>query len=87
MRRELNPSLVIAGVVITMHDDRTRLARDVERELRQHLPAKVFETVIPRSIRVAEAPSYGIPVGEHDPRSSGAKAYLALAEEVANGRA
>ena len=87
VRRELNPSLEIAGVVITMHDDRTRLARDVERELRQHLPAKVFETVIPRSIRVAEAPSYGIPVGEHDPRSSGAKAYLALAEEVANGRA
>jgi chromosome partitioning protein len=84
----MNPGLTLAGVVITMHDDRTRLARDVERELREHLPAKVFKTVIPRNIRVAEAPSYGIPVGEHDPRSPGARAYLALAEEVtANGRA
>ncbi len=88
IRRELNPDLTMAGVVITMHDERTRLAQDVERELREHLPAKVFETVIPRSIRVAEAPSYGIPVAEHDPSSPGAKAYLALAEEVAsNGRA
>jgi len=88
IRRELNPDLTIAGVVITMHDERTRLAQDVERELREHLPAKVYETVIPRNIRVAEAPSYGIPVGEHDPGSPGAKAYLALAEEVAsNGRA
>ena len=83
VRRELNPDLAMAGVVITMYDDRTRLARDVERELREHLPAKVFRTVIPRSIRVAEAPSYGVPVSEHDPGSSGSKAYLALAEEVA----
>jgi chromosome partitioning protein len=87
IRRELNPNLDLAGVVITMHDDRTRLAQDVERELREHLPARVFRTVIPRNIRVAEAPSYGIPVGEHDPASPGAKAYLALAEEVAGGRA
>src|SRR5688572_3636610 len=83
IQRELNPSLTMAGVVITMYDDRTRLGQDVERELREHLPAKVFRTVIPRSIRVAEAPSYGIPVAEHDPSSPGAKAYLALAEEVA----
>ncbi|MGZ8676678.1 MAG: ParA family protein, partial [Solirubrobacterales bacterium] len=55
---------------------------DVERELREHLPAPVFKTVIPRSVRVAEAPSYGIPVAEHDPKSSGSKAYEALAEEV-----
>jgi chromosome partitioning protein len=87
IRRELNPNLDMAGVVITMHDERTRLAQDVERELREHLPARVFRTVIPRNIRVAEAPSYGIPVGEHDPASPGAKAYLALAEEVAGGRA
>jgi chromosome partitioning protein len=83
VRREMNPDLAMAGVVITMHDDRTRLAQDVERELREHLPAKVFRTVIPRSVRVAEAPSYGVPVSEHDPDSSGSKAYLALAEEVA----
>jgi chromosome partitioning protein len=83
IQRELNPGLALAGVVITMHDDRTRLARDVERELREHLPARVFKTVVPRSIRVAEAPSYGVPVSEHDPDSSGSRAYRQLAEEVA----
>ncbi len=84
VRRELNPSLVLAGVLITMHDGRTRLSHDVERELREHLPARVFKTVVPRSIRVAEAPSYGIPVIEHDPSSAGSRAYRALAEEVAS---
>ena len=83
VRRELNPRLDLAGVVITMHDDRTRLAKDVERELREHLPARVFKTVVPRSVRVAEAPSYGVPVSEHDPDSSGSRAYRQLAEEVA----
>jgi chromosome partitioning protein len=82
VRRELNPRLDMAGVLITMHDDRTRLARDVERELREHLPARVFETVIPRSVRVAEAPSYGIPVSEHDPSSTGSRAYRALTDEI-----
>ena len=82
IRHELNPHLEMAGVLITMHDDRTRLAQDVERELREHLPARVFKTVVPRSVRVAEAPSYGIPVSEHDPRSTGSRAYRALADEV-----
>src|SRR5215216_4431849 len=82
VRRDLNPSLEMAGVLITMHDGRTRLAQDVERELRDHLPARVFRTVIPRTVRVAEAPSYGVPISEHDPRSSGSKAYRALADEV-----
>jgi len=82
IKQELNPSLVMAGVLITMHDERTRLSQDVERELREHLPARVFKTVVPRSIRVAEAPSYGIPVTDHDPTSAGSLAYLALAEEV-----
>jgi chromosome partitioning protein len=82
VQRELNPSLTMAGVLITMYDERTRLAHDVERELREHLPARVFKTVVPRSVRVAEAPSYGIPVSEHDPRSSGSQAYRALADEV-----
>ena len=82
VRRELNPGLDMAGVVITMYDERTRLSHDVERELREHLPAPVFKTVIPRSIRVAEAPSYGVPVGHHDPNSAGAEAYAAFAEEV-----
>jgi len=82
-RRRLNPSLVLTGVLITMHDERTRLARDVEAELRQHLPEHVFDTVIPRSVRVAEAPSYGLPVIEHAPGSPAADAYRALAAELA----
>ena len=83
MRRQLNPALILTGVLITMHDERTRLARDVEAELRQHLPEHVFATVIPRSIRVAEAPSYGLAVIDHAPSSRGAAAYRALAGELA----
>jgi chromosome partitioning protein len=83
IRRELNPALNVSGLLITMHDERTRLAQDVERELREHFPEMVFETVIPRSVRVAEAPSYGLPVTEHAPASRGASAYQALAEELA----
>jgi chromosome partitioning protein len=83
IRRDLNPTLVLTGVVITMHDERTRLAQDVERELRDHLPQLVFDTVIPRSVRVAEAPSYGLPVTEHAPTSSGSSAYLELSRELA----
>ncbi|MDQ3573126.1 MAG: ParA family protein [Actinomycetota bacterium] len=87
LRRQLNPSLVLTGVVITMHDERTRLANDVEAELRQHLPELVFDTVIPRSIRVAEAPSFGVPVTDHAPASRGARAYEALAAELAQREA
>jgi ATPases involved in chromosome partitioning len=83
VRRRLNPGLVLTGLVITMHDDRTRLAKDVEAELRQHFPELVFDTVIPRSVRVAEAPSYGVPVTEHAPGSRGATAYRELARELA----
>jgi chromosome partitioning protein len=83
IRRELNPALNVSGLLITMHDERTRLAQDVERELREHFPEMVFDTVIPRSVRVAEAPSYGLPVTEHAPASRGATAYQALAEELA----
>ena len=82
VRREMNPSLELAGVVVTMHDERTRLAQDVERELREHFSEIVFRTVIPRTVRIAEAPSYGIPVTEYAPGSRGAQAYSALAEEV-----
>jgi chromosome partitioning protein len=83
IRRELNPKLLLAGLLVTMHDDRTRLSRDVVRELRQHFPDLVFRTVIPRNVRVAEAPSYGRPVVDHDPRSPGSTAYRDLAREVA----
>ena len=83
VRRELNPALELSGVLITMHDERTRLSQDVERELRNHFSDLVFETVIPRSVRVAESPSYGLPVTAHAPDSRGSRAYLALTREVA----
>jgi chromosome partitioning protein len=84
IRRELNPQLEVAGLLITMHDERTRLAQDVEAELRDHFDGMVFETVIPRNVRVAESPSYGLPVTEHAPASHGAVAYRALAKELAS---
>jgi chromosome partitioning protein len=83
IRRELNPTLVVAGMLLTMYDGRTRLAHDVERELRQHFPALVFRTVIPRNVRISEAPSYGRAVIHHDPHCAGADAYFELAKEVA----
>jgi len=83
VRRELNPALELSGVLITMHDERTRLSQDVERELRNHFSDLVFETVIPRSVRVAESPSYGLPVTAHAPDSRGSRAYQALTREVA----
>ena len=83
IRRELNPRLTVAGMLLTMHDGRTRLSRDVEREVREHFPDLVFDTVIPRSVRVGEAPSFGMPVTHHDPHSAGAEAYFELAKEVA----
>ena len=82
IRRQLNPQLEVSGLLITMHDERTRLAQDVETELRDHFDGMVFETVIPRSVRVAESPSYGLPVTEHAPASHGAVAYRALAKEL-----
>jgi chromosome partitioning protein len=83
VRRELNPGLTVAGMLLTMHDSRTRLGQDVEREVRTHFPDLVFDTVIPRNVRVGEAPSYGLPVTHHDPHSAGAEAYFELAKEVA----
>jgi chromosome partitioning protein len=83
VQRELNPRLSVAGMLLTMHDSRTRLGRDVEREVRQHFPGLVFSTVIPRNVRVGEAPSHGLPVTHHDPHSAGAEAYFELAKEVA----
>jgi chromosome partitioning protein len=83
IQRELNPRLTIAGMLLTMHDARTKLAQDVEREVRAHFPALVFDTVIPRNVRLGEAPSYGIPVIHHDPHCAGSEAYFELAKEVA----
>ena len=83
VQRELNPRLTVAGMILTMHDGRTRLARDVEREVREHFPELVFDTVVPRNVRLGEAPSFGIPVLRHAPPSAGSAAYLKLAKEVA----
>ena len=83
VQRELNPWLTVAGMLLTMHDGRTRLAQDVEREVREHFPELVFDTVIPRNVRIGEAPSFGKPVIHHDPHCAGADAYFELAKEVA----
>jgi chromosome partitioning protein len=83
IQRELNPRLTVAGMLLTMHDGRTKLGQDVEREVREHFPALVFDTVIPRNVRLGEAPSYGRPVIHHDPHCAGSEAYFALAKEVA----
>jgi chromosome partitioning protein len=83
IQRELNPRLVVAGMLLTMHDGRTRLAQDVERDIREHFPQLVFDTVIPRNVRIGEAPSFGKPVIHHDPHCAGAGAYFELAKEVA----
>jgi chromosome partitioning protein len=83
VQRELNPRLTVAGMLLTMHDGRTRLAQDVEREAREHFPELVFDTVIPRNVRLGEAPSFGRAVIHHDPHCAGADAYFALAKEVA----
>ena len=83
VRRRLNPRLAVAGVLLTMMDRRTRLAAEVEAEVRRHLGPLVFRTAVPRSIRLAEAPSHGLPVIAYDRRSAGAEAYWKVAMELA----
>ena len=78
----LNPQLTIAGILLTMYDERTNLSRDVADELRRHFPGRVFDTAVPRSIRLAEAPSHGLPILQYDIKSKGAEAYLAAAQEL-----
>jgi chromosome partitioning protein len=82
VRAGLYPDLEVRGVILTMYDGRTRLATDVVSEVRKYFPDQVFEAVIPRSIRLAEAPSYGIPISHYAPESAAAKAYASLAREV-----
>ena len=82
VRARLNPRLVIAGVLLTMVDRRTRLAADVETEVRRHLGNLVFQTSVPRSVRVAEAPSHGLPLIAYDRLSAGADAYWEVAKEL-----
>ncbi len=82
VRDHLNPSLAVNGVVLTMFDSRTNLSAEVASEVRQHLGRAVYETVVPRSIRLAEAPSHGRPIALYAPESRGAAAYRALATEL-----
>jgi len=82
VKRRLNPRLEIFGVALTMFDGRTNFSNQVAEEVRRHFPGKVFATVVPRNIRLAEAPSHGIPVTAYDRMSRGAVAYKAMAEEI-----
>ena len=82
VRTTLNPGLDIAGVLMTMHDERTNLGQQVARDIRAFFQERVYDTVIPRNVRLGEAPSHGMPAIEYDVKSRGAEAYLALAREV-----
>lgn len=82
VRTHLNPELMIGGVLMTMYDGRANLARQVVEEVRRYFPQRIFNTLIPRNIRLSEAPSHGELISEYDPQSRGAKAYAALAEEL-----
>ena len=82
VRASLNPTLDIAGVLLTMYDERTNLGQQVARDIRAFFQERVYTTVIPRNIRLGEAPSHGVPAILYDPKSRGAEAYLALAREV-----
>ena len=84
VKRRINPDLYIFGVALTMYDGRTNFSAQVAEEVRRHFPGKVFANVIPRNVRLAEAPSHGIPVTAYDRSSRGAQAYRAMAEEVKN---
>lgn len=85
VRRVISPDLEVRGVILTMYDTRTNLANDVVEEVQKHFEDKVFKSIVPRSIRLAEAPSYGIPISLYSPNSIGAKAYLELAQELLVG--
>lgn len=84
LRRELNPLLSIEGLLLTMYDERTNLSAAVAKDLRDFYGSQVLETVIPRNVRLAEAPSFGKPILSYDPRSRGAEAYVSLAKEIIN---
>ena len=82
VRERLNPTLDIEGILFTMYDARTNLSMQVVENVKDHLNQRIYKTMIPRNIRLAEAPSYGMPINLYDPKSAGAESYMALAEEV-----
>lgn len=85
VQSSLFPDLRVRGVILTMYDPRTNLAHDVVKEVNDHFPGQVFKSIVPRSIRLAEAPSYGLPISAYSPSSTGAQAYEALAKELLHG--
>ena len=85
LRGSVNPSLVIEGILLTMYDPRNRLAVDVEQQLKSHFKKEVYSTAIPRNVRLAEAPSHGVPIMLYDKSSRGASAYMAVAGEILRG--
>ncbi len=85
VRTALNPQLGIRGLVMTMFDGRASLSQQVVQEVQRHFPGQVFKAIIPRSVRLAEAPSHGLPISVYAPNSSGAQAYRALAQELLDG--
>jgi len=87
VRENLHPDLALAGVVLTMYDARTNLSADVAAEVRKHLGTAVFDTIVPRSVRLSEAPSHGLPIALYAPASKGAEAYEHLATELRGRRA
>jgi chromosome partitioning protein len=82
IQKSLNPPLTIGGIFFTMYDPRTRLAQDVVKQVSAYFKSKVFTTIIPRNVRLSEAPSHGLPISLYDPQCSGARAYKSLAREV-----
>jgi chromosome partitioning protein len=84
VKLSLNPRLELWGIIFTMYDTRTKLSRQVVGEVVRHFPREAFRTVVPRNVRLSEAPSYGIPVLLYDAKSAGARAYLSITKEVLN---
>lgn len=87
VQMHLNPNLAVEGVVLTMFDGRTNLSAQVVQEVKKYFKNRVYRTIIPRSVRLGEAPSFGMPISIYDPKSSGAQAYEALADELLGGKA
>ena len=82
MKARLNPQLGLQGLLLTMYDGRTNLSMQVAEQVKRHFPGKVFATVIPRNVRLSEAPSHGKPVNAYDSSSKGSRAYRQLADEL-----
>ncbi len=84
IQKNLNPQLIVGGIFFTMYDQRTRLAQDVVRQVTSYFKDRVFRTIVPRNVRLSEAPSHGVPISQYDAACVGARSYRSLAEEVLN---